>query len=138
MSVCGPWRLCEDCICIALAPGQWEVYFCDYHRPPAMTPLMWRAWRWLRTALAAIALTGCAQTLPALSSGLDGARQVVADSCPARTTPCERVLDAYNVGIVAYNNALLAQAVGEDASGYEAEGMAALKQLWAVLMQVKP
>lgn len=85
-----------------------------------------------------VALTGCAQTLPALSSGLDGARQVIAVSCPARTTPCERVLSAYNVGIVAYNNALLAQAVGEDASAFEQQGMAALKQLWAALMQVRP
>lgn len=85
-----------------------------------------------------VSLAGCAQALPALSSGLDGARQVIAVSCPARTTPCEGVLSAYNVGIVAYNNALLAQAVGEDASGYAEQGMAALKQLWAALMQVKP
>lgn len=44
----------------------------------------------------------------------------------------------HNVAVKAYNNALLAEAVGEDASGYEAEGMAALKQLWAALMAVKP
>lgn len=90
-------------------------------------------------ALVALAfLTGCAQTLPALSTGLDGARNVIAVSCPARTPPCETFMSLHNVGVKAYNNALLAEAVGEDASAYEAEGMAALKQLWAALMQVKP
>lgn len=87
---------------------------------------------------AIVALTGCAQTLPALSSGLDGARQVIAVSCPARTTPCEGALNAYNVAVNAYNTALLADAVGQDAGPLAEQGMAALKQLWAALMQVKP
>lgn len=94
----------------------------------------------IRTYVATLAvlLAGCAQTLPALSTGLDGARNVIAVSCPARTPPCETFMAIHNVGVKAYNNALLAEAVGEDASAFEAEGMAALKQLWAALMQVKP
>jgi len=83
-------------------------------------------------------LSGCAQTLPALSTGLDGARNVIAVSCPARTPPCEASLDAYNKAIVAFNTALLADAVGQDAGPMAEQGMAALKQLWAALMRVKP
>lgn len=95
--------------------------------------------RWLTVSLTAcVSLAGCAQTLPALSSGLDGARQVIAVSCPARTTPCEGALNAYNVAVNAYNTALLADAVGQDAGPLAEQGMAALKQLWAALMQVRP
>jgi len=44
----------------------------------------------------------------------------------------------HNAGVKAYNEALLADAVGEDAGPMAEQGMAALKQLWAALMQVKP
>jgi hypothetical protein len=91
---------------------------------------------WLASLSLSIGLSACAGTLPVLSTGLDAAKPVIAQACPERTAPCERVLLAYNAGISAYNLAVLAEAVGEDATQLEQQGMASLKSLWAALQDV--
>ena len=98
-----------------------------------------RAGSSILSACTAVLLAGCAQTLPAISTGLDAARAGIKSACPDRTDTCEHIVTTFNAAEQAFNLALLADAVGKDASAYEASAIGYLESVWSALQaQVTP
>lgn len=80
---------------------------------------------------------GCAEVMPAISSGLDGARGVIKTACPERTKPCEDMQTAFNAATFSYNAALLAEAVHKDSSALANSALGYLDAVLTALQNVE-